>query len=71
MINLLTVRLTKELEKRLEKLAKITKRSKSFLVKEALEHQLEDVEDFYIASERLSSPGATYTTKELKKRLGL
>lgn len=69
---MLTVRLSKELEKRLEKLAKTTRRSKSFLVKEALLHQLEDVEDFYLALERSSNPQAEYyATKEVKARLGL
>lgn len=67
---MLTVRLPKELERKLEKIARITKRSKSFFVKEALEHQLEDLEDFYTALERMSKPGAKYyTAKEVKEKL--
>ncbi|MCL5772864.1 MAG: ribbon-helix-helix domain-containing protein [Firmicutes bacterium] len=67
---MLTVRLPKELERKLEKIARITKRSKSFFVKEALEHQLEDLEDFYASLERMSKPGGKYyTTKEVKEKL--
>lgn len=69
---MLTVRLPKDLEKKLERLASITKRSKSFFVKEALEHQLDELEDLYIAIERLSDVDAKYyTTEEARKQLKL
>lgn len=67
---MLSVRLPKELEKKLERLSKITKRSKSFFVKEALENQLEDLEDFYAALDRMSKSNSKYyTTEEIEKSL--
>ncbi|MBI2251384.1 MAG: ribbon-helix-helix protein, CopG family [Armatimonadetes bacterium] len=67
---MLSVRLPKELEKKLERLSKITKRSKSFFVKEALENQLEDLEDFYAALDILSKANSKYyTTEEIEKSL--
>jgi len=71
-INIVTVRLPGELEKRLEKIAKNTRRPKSFYIKEALERYLVDMEDFYIALDRLSKPGARYySTEEVKRELEL
>jgi len=46
---MLTIRLPDELEKRLNTLAKETKRPKSFYVREALERSLDDMEDVYLA----------------------
>lgn len=44
-----SVRLDDELDARLERLARLTGRSKSFYVKQALEEQIEDLEDLYAA----------------------
>jgi RHH-type rel operon transcriptional repressor/antitoxin RelB len=44
-----SIRLTDELDARLERLARLTGRSKSFYVKHALEEQIEDLEDLYLA----------------------
>ena len=52
---MLAIRLPAELEKRLEKLAKKTGRTKSFYVRQAIFEYLEDLEDFYLAEERLKS----------------
>ncbi len=46
-----SIRLDDELDARLERLARLTGRSKSFYVKHALEDQLEDLEDLYLARE--------------------
>jgi RHH-type rel operon transcriptional repressor/antitoxin RelB len=46
---MLSVRLPKSLESRLNALSKSTKRPKSFYVREALERSLEDIEDTYLA----------------------
>jgi len=46
---MISVRLPEDLEKRLAILAKMTKRTKSFYVREALERFLEDIEDAYLA----------------------
>jgi RHH-type rel operon transcriptional repressor/antitoxin RelB len=68
---MVSVRLPKELEDRLTVLAKITKRSKSFYIREAVEKYLEEMEDIYIALYRLENPGERISNKEAGKRLGL
>ena len=44
-----SIRLDDELDARLERLARLTGRSKSFYVKHAIQDQLEDLEDLYLA----------------------
>lgn len=68
-----SIRLPEALEDRLETLARLTKRSKSFYIKEALEQYLEDMEDGYIALGRAISPNRKFYTgkevlAEIKKR---
>ena len=46
---MLSVRLHENIEKRLAHLSKVTKRPKSFYVREAIERSLEDLEDVYLA----------------------
>ena len=50
---MIAVRLPAAIEKRLDRLAKRTGRAKSFYVREALLNHLEDLEDIYIAEQRL------------------
>ena len=45
----LSIRIDPDIDARLERLAKLTGRSKSFYVKQAIEDQLEDLEDLYLA----------------------
>ena len=45
----LSIRLDEDLAARLERLARLTGRSKSFYVKQAIEHHIEDLEDLYLA----------------------
>ncbi len=69
---MLTVRLPKELEDKLGRLAAATSRTKSFFVKEALQRYLEDLDDAYVALDRVLKPGAGYyTTEETRDELGL
>jgi len=49
---MLSVRLDKELEERLDKLSLQTNRSKSFYVKQALESYLRDMDDYFEARNR-------------------
>jgi RHH-type rel operon transcriptional repressor/antitoxin RelB len=44
-----SIRLDDELDARLERLARLTGRSKSFYVKQALEEHVDDLEDLYLA----------------------
>jgi RHH-type rel operon transcriptional repressor/antitoxin RelB len=69
--NMIAVRLDKEIENRLDRLAKRTGRTKTFYVREAILEHLEDIEDTYIAEKRLSSPSQTYTLDDMEKTLGL
>jgi len=72
MTKVISIRLPKELEEKLDLLAQSTRRSKSFFVKEALSRYLEEIEDYYIALDRFSHPGSRYyTTDEVKKELHL
>ena len=45
----LSIRIDDDLDARLTRLARLTGRSKSFYVKQAIEDQLEDLEDLYLA----------------------
>jgi RHH-type rel operon transcriptional repressor/antitoxin RelB len=50
---MLAIRLPQSIEKRLEKLARRTGRTKTFYVREAILQHLEDLEDVYLAETRL------------------
>jgi len=72
MARVLTVRVSEEMEKRLDALASKTKRPKSFYVKDMLEKYLDEYEEAYLALDRISEKNARYyTSKEVKKLLEL
>ena len=52
---MLAIRLPDDIEERLEKLAKKTGRTKSYYVRQAILEYLEDLEDYYLAEERLKA----------------
>lgn len=54
---MLAVRLPNELEARIDKLAKVTGRTKSYYIREILEDSIDDLEDKYLALSRLEKPG--------------
>lgn len=66
---MLALRLPKEIEERLDALAKKTGRTKSYYARQAIVEHLEDLEDIAIAEERLSDMGETMTWEEVKARL--
>ena len=68
---MLAIRLPPDLEKRLDELSKKTGRTKTYYAREALVEYLDDLEDFYLASERLKNPGKRWTMEEVEKELGL
>ena len=53
---MLAIRLSSEIEKRLELLAKRTGRTKTFYAREAILEHLDDLEDTYLAEKRLAKP---------------
>ncbi len=68
---MLAIRLDPEIEGRLERLAKKTGRTKTFYAREAILEHLEDLEDLYLATQRLERPAKTYSAEEVKHELGL
>jgi RHH-type rel operon transcriptional repressor/antitoxin RelB len=50
---MIAVRVPAEMEERLTRLSKLTGRSKTFYVREALEEHLDDIEDAYLAERTL------------------
>jgi len=50
---MLAIRLPAEVESRLEALAKATGRTKTFYAREAILEHLDDLEDLYLAEQRL------------------
>jgi RHH-type rel operon transcriptional repressor/antitoxin RelB len=65
------VRLSPEIEKRLERLAKRTGRTKTSYAREAIIEHIEDLEDIYIATKRLRHPAKTYSAEEVRCEVGL
>jgi RHH-type transcriptional regulator, rel operon repressor / antitoxin RelB len=70
---MLAVRIDPETEKRLEALAARTGRTKTFYAREAILAHLDDLEDFYLADERLKDFRAedAIPLAVLKTELGL
>lgn len=70
---MLAVRLDVDVEKRLDALAARTGRTKSFYAREAIEAHLDDLEDFYLAEERMKlfRDGEGIPLDQVKKQLGL
>ena len=68
---MLAVRLDPAMEKRLERLAHETGRSKSYYVKQAIESLLEEQEDYLLALAALERKEPRKSHDEVGKELGL
>ena len=68
---MLSVRLDPKIEKRLENLTAKTGRTKTYYVREAILGHLEDMEDRYLAIERLENPAQRWTLDEVEQELDL
>jgi len=72
---MLAIRLPEKIEKRLERLAKRTGRTKTYYAREAILKHLEDLEDLYLAEKRLADIRAgrtkTIPLEEVMRRHGL
>ncbi|MBF0427508.1 MAG: ribbon-helix-helix protein, CopG family [Magnetococcales bacterium] len=70
-----SIRLPEELSTRLQDLARITGRSKTFYMVEAIREYLDDLEDLNIAEQRLIDLHAgrshTHSLEEVMKRYGM
>jgi RHH-type transcriptional regulator, rel operon repressor / antitoxin RelB len=71
----LSIRIPDEILQRLEKMAIQTGRPKSFYAKQAVLSHLDDLEDIYVAEQRLTEVRAgrsqTHTLDEVESALGL
>ena len=72
---MLAIRLPSEVEKRLEALAQATGRTKTFYAREAILEHLNDLEDLYLAEQRLidvrAGRSCSHTLEEVERDLDL
>jgi len=72
---MLAIRLPADVEARLDAMAKATGRTKSFYVRQAILEHLDDLEDLYLAEQRLIDQRAgksdTVPLEEVMKRYGM
>lgn len=68
---MVAVRLPKELDERLDRVANETHRSKSYYIRKALELYLEDKEDYLLAVARLEEKNPRIPLDEALKQLDL
>ncbi len=72
---MLTIRLPQSVEKRLERLARRTGRTKSYYVREAILQHLDDLEDIYLAERALegirNGEDRTIPLEKVMKRHGV
>lgn len=66
-----TLRLSKELEDRLNQLAEITGRTKTFYIRMLVEEHIDELEDRYIAEQRMENPTKRLSSQEMRQELGL
>ncbi len=71
----ISLRLPEDVEARLNDLAARTGRSKTFYAIEAIREHIDDLEDLYLAEQRLidlrAGRSRTYTLEEVERDLGL
>jgi len=68
---MLAIRLPIDLEQRLADLASKTGRTKTFYAREAIEMHLADLEDAYLAADRINNPAKRWTQEELETGIDL
>ena len=68
---MLAIRLPEDIETRLNALASKTGRTKTFYAKEAILEHLSDMEDKYLALNRLENPGKRWTLDDMEQNVDL
>ena len=68
---MLAIRLSPDIENRLQALASKTGRTKTYYARQAILELIEDMEDTYLALERLETPEERISQRELEADLGL
>ena len=71
MKSMIAIRLPAEIDERLTALAKRTGRTKTYYAREAILRFIDDMEDTYIAIERLEKPARRVTMEEAERELGV
>lgn len=71
----ISLRLPIELVQRVNELSQATGRSRTFYMQEAIKAQIDDLEDLYLAEQRLidirAGRSQTHSLEEVERRLGL
>jgi RHH-type transcriptional regulator, rel operon repressor / antitoxin RelB len=70
-VPMLAIRLPEEIEARLAELAARTGRTKTFYAKEAILEHIDEIEDKYLAINRLENPGKRWALDEMEQGLDL
>ena len=65
---MLALRLPPEIEKRLDSLAKLTGRTKSYYARQAILEYIDDLEDLYLAEQRVREGGPTIPLEEVIRK---
>ncbi|RKZ47801.1 MAG: anti-toxin [Gammaproteobacteria bacterium] len=68
---MLAIRLPAKIEKRLSTLAKRTGRTKTYYATEAILQYMDDLEDIYLAVDRLEKAGLRWTQDDLERGVDL
>ena len=68
---MLAIRISHDIEDRLQQLALRTGRTKTYYAREALLRFIEDMEDEYLALSRLEAPAKRWTLDELEHNVDL
>lgn len=68
---MIAIRLPADIEQRVAELAARTGRTKTFYIKEAILQHLDEMEDKYLALDRLEKPAKRWTLDEMEQDLDL
>jgi len=68
---MIAVRLPAEVEERIAQLAARTGRTKTYYIKEAIMEHLDEMENKYLALERLENPAKHWTLDEMEQGLDM
>ena len=66
-----SLRLNDDLENRLDHLAQMTGRTKTYYIRMLIEDHIDDLEDRFIAEQRLEKPAERLSSKQMRQKLGL
>lgn len=64
---MLAVRLPEDIEERIAELASRTGRTKTYYVKEAIMRQIDELEDKYLALDRLENPAKRWSLEDMEQ----